>query len=935
MPSLQELLLNLISMSNSKDEDVKKSGVVLRTDVFYEPEYRELCLQQLNIFNETKMSSNYLKDLVETTHAFLKLMESMSKSKHLVVKSKKKRKPTSQKRTKNTPTDEDGSNKQQNNEKMWDEISSKLSHVLEENEIPTCDILPFDPLSEKSTDQQKLLAMINIQDFLRKGDALQSIALLRAAREVWPEQDTFGSEGADNEDDFMTLREILFAELPRPHGVESTVIETSDEPFSGNNIEPENELEEEYEDEYITYDSEKEFDFKSLAMRFAVKSVCNAYALLFANYEKNSGYTNHCIIKMFHRISWDCSLPSMLFNMSIFRTFQKVHKDFQTTGIASLKELDRFGKYLLSKFFETCKTNKKVFMELFFWKTTREASEILEGYGTYVSNKSSKSSFWTEDDEESLSRIFHQLKDARAEENNETNSSDGDLLDSITAHFVSSGKSRRQVAKKLKDLHLIEDIKEVTRKPLKTKGRIWTDDEIDKLKILYEQFKDAIDPIKRIMENLSNQRTKRKIVEKILELELCANPSELKRKIGSRSRRRDELQKASSDTDSDSLTDSDSDKNDQNIRSDVLLDILKNLPENVKTALEWLKEGFEENASDKNESEHDNFPLLVVDEPIVMAIENDSFKKLLHFLSILSPSDSNGSYWSIQGKETLQTLESKTNFVKKLISKVESNVNFEKKDADDLVEVLLEHTKCKRNKWMPIRKTLDPAAQARINSENLDKSEEQSTSKDSKSIKRRKPASQRRKKISNDRPKSTDKTLVEDKEASSDSESFANDGHKQALEIESSDSDSSPDVSQNHSKKKRRKRVMSSDSSSNEEETSSKDNGIMKESRLDKIHQQENQPDSDDASPNTSLKVKRRILDDSSSDEGVIDPYPGDEPRSFLPSSPISRLSTVTPSTLTPTSQTSRSETPTSKRCRDSSSPSSSIKKHKIVHNFK
>ena len=128
---------------------------------------------------------------------------------------------------------------------------------------------------------------------------------------------------------------------------------------------------------------------------------------------------------------------------------------------------------------------------------------------------------------------------------------------------------------------------------------------------------------------------------------------------------------------------------------------------------------------------------------------------------------------------------------------------------------------------------------------------------------------------------------------------------------------------------------MSSDSSSDEEEASFKDNGIMKETKLDKVNQQEIQPDSDDASPNTSLKVKRRILDDSSSDEGVIDPYPGDEPRSFLPSSPISRLSTVTPSTLTPTSQTSRSETPTSKRCRDSSSPSNSIKKHKIVHNFK
>ena len=76
----------------SKEGAVKQSGLILRSDVFYEQEYRELCLQQLNIYNETKMSLSYLKDLVETTHVFMKLMESMSKSNHLMVKSKKKRK---------------------------------------------------------------------------------------------------------------------------------------------------------------------------------------------------------------------------------------------------------------------------------------------------------------------------------------------------------------------------------------------------------------------------------------------------------------------------------------------------------------------------------------------------------------------------------------------------------------------------------------------------------------------------------------------------------------------------------------------------------------------------------------------------------------------------------------------------------------------------
>jgi len=35
-------------------------------------------------------------------------------------------------------------------------------------------------------------------------------------REVWPENDAFGAQDADAEDEFMALREILFATIPRP-----------------------------------------------------------------------------------------------------------------------------------------------------------------------------------------------------------------------------------------------------------------------------------------------------------------------------------------------------------------------------------------------------------------------------------------------------------------------------------------------------------------------------------------------------------------------------------------------------------------------------------------------------------------------------------------------------------------------------------------------
>ena len=105
-------------MSQSKNESVRKSGIVLRTDVFYEQEYRELCLEQLNLYNETKMSFNYLKDLAETTHAFLKLMEAMSKGQPLVIRSKKKTKSAPKKKLGPSSSFDDAATKQENNEKV-------------------------------------------------------------------------------------------------------------------------------------------------------------------------------------------------------------------------------------------------------------------------------------------------------------------------------------------------------------------------------------------------------------------------------------------------------------------------------------------------------------------------------------------------------------------------------------------------------------------------------------------------------------------------------------------------------------------------------------------------------------------------------------------------------------------------------------------------
>ena len=62
----------------------------------------------------------------------------------------------------------------------------------------------------------------------------------------------------------------------------------------------------------------------SIQLRFANVKVVKAMALLLASYDVNSLQVNHYVAKMLHRIAWDCKMPAMIFQASIFRIFQRI-----------------------------------------------------------------------------------------------------------------------------------------------------------------------------------------------------------------------------------------------------------------------------------------------------------------------------------------------------------------------------------------------------------------------------------------------------------------------------------------------------------------------------------------------------------------------------------------------------------------------------------
>lgn len=90
----RELFYTLCTMDKSPDSSIRDSSKVIKNNVFYVLEYREFILHLLVSYNELKMSDTYLKDLIETQHVFLKLLEGFCGTGGTIVVQKKVRRRT-------------------------------------------------------------------------------------------------------------------------------------------------------------------------------------------------------------------------------------------------------------------------------------------------------------------------------------------------------------------------------------------------------------------------------------------------------------------------------------------------------------------------------------------------------------------------------------------------------------------------------------------------------------------------------------------------------------------------------------------------------------------------------------------------------------------------------------------------------------------------
>ncbi|XP_030370378.1 protein timeless homolog [Scaptodrosophila lebanonensis] len=659
--TFRELLQSLLALQKLKDDNNARALFdMLLNNVCYVLEYRETILHLLMNYNESHSTKAFLRDVVETANLFMKMMERFCKD-AVVVQGKRrvlKRKNQPAKAKKATakaatqPTEEELSNK-------WAEMAAGVSTLLcNELEMPEGDELPipFDAAAEKSIDDQREDCMIRINKLLRIEKLEQAIALLRAAREVWPENDVFGAISAAPEEELLLLREIFM------HNI-TTVDEA---PAQNNDNEGDNEGDDDDEDdseneEFGEQDNgltETTFKFEDFARRLLNPKIVRACTVVLTDWAQIPTKSLKAAVTILHRIAYGCCCPGMLYQAKLFRIFQQV---FAVERDAHQEELRRLGIYVVRKFVEVAPTNPKIYAELLFYKGIREANELETGYCDAYEAGTKGS--WTEEQETELRFLF--------EENQRNPETDKDVIDWILDNLVDKTRTRRGVLKKLKEMGLL--FKAPTKRSTKAAAggkNQWQPEEDEELSGLYDQHRTEADCLERIVHQFGIRRSKQQIIKRMIQLHLIADKSEIM--PPKRNKRQSKKQKSQEDDDG-----SDAEfmeepvfgavrkptkpskgpkkaKPRKIVRTPLDIGTVRALisqvdAEHYQAALDWLQECLEEASEDCEEAaeEDDGVPLLPLLDVQKDAMELGAFQKVLVALGIQPPIAGMENYWRI------------------------------------------------------------------------------------------------------------------------------------------------------------------------------------------------------------------------------------------------------------------------------------------------
>jgi timeless len=245
--------------------------------------------------------------------------------------------------------------------------------------------------------------------------------------------------------------------------------------------------------------------------------------------------------------------------------------------------------------------------------------------------------------------------------NQESPQTDEDVIDWLVNCLREKQRSRRGIIKKLKELGLIFKAPTKKSNAAAANRNLFIREEDDMLRKLYDEHRTDDDCFDQIMKVFSKKRNKKTVINRMIQLGLIADKSEIMPANEMRENGRSDSSDNDSSDDEDNNRDYSKDakytrnhsmshsKSNYTINNRDITNYRMELEESLKEAFEWIIESLKEAMDDFEEPSDeisDAIPLVPINESQKQALENPQFQNLLKSINLIQPNETE-AYWKI------------------------------------------------------------------------------------------------------------------------------------------------------------------------------------------------------------------------------------------------------------------------------------------------
>ncbi|KAK9065071.1 hypothetical protein SSX86_016454 [Deinandra increscens subsp. villosa] len=326
-------MLDLVLKMSPEDSKEPQTARVLLYKLFYDQTDQGMTyflLSLIKAFNAHKQPKSDLADLVETIHIVIRLMENLQSRGTLRVakKSRKKRKK------KGITTSKDANNADQ---------------VTVQNE---------DPISRgEKTENLSVLT---------KKTPLGSSADKNGDDDIIPGDDVIHRE-SDQPDANNLESQDTECNVPQMENMSGNATATANDDYASDVSS---------DDEQNEPTNEVDFNASSLVSSLANSTIIQNLCWLLKFYKSNSIRTNHYIVSALRRVCEDLELSPMLYQLSLLIIFQTILEEQKLSPCKEYDNIVYFLTSLVRGMLKKMKNDPLLFVEVLFWKTRKECHYI-------------------------------------------------------------------------------------------------------------------------------------------------------------------------------------------------------------------------------------------------------------------------------------------------------------------------------------------------------------------------------------------------------------------------------------------------------------------------------------------------------------------------------------------------------------------------------